>query len=58
MEAATARLGRGRKGRKEKKSYGSEERRLAALLLSPSMIVIALVAADPRGYAGWGWRAA
>ena len=49
MEAATARLGRGRKGRKEKKSYGSEERRLAALLLSPSMIVIALVAAVPLG---------
>jgi multiple sugar transport system permease protein len=52
MEAATARLGRGRKGRKGK-SYGSEERRLAALLLSPSLIVITLVAAYPIGYAVW-----
>jgi multiple sugar transport system permease protein len=52
MEAATARMGRGRKGRKEK-SYGSEERRLATLLLSPSIIVIALVAAYPIGYAIW-----
>src|SRR5215210_3581460 len=51
MEAATARLGRG-KGRKEK-SYGSEERRLATLLLSPAMVVIALVAAYPIGYAVW-----
>ena len=50
MEAATARL-RGRKRRE--KSYGSEERRLAALLLSPAMIVIALVAAYPIGYAIW-----
>ena len=52
MEAATARLGRGKR-RKEKKSYGSEERRLATLLLSPAMIVIALVAAYPIGYAVW-----
>ena len=44
MEAATARLGRGRKSRKQK-GYGSEERRLATLLLSPAMLVIALVAA-------------
>ena len=51
MEAATARLGRGRK-RREKK-YGSEERRLATLLLSPAMAVIALVAAYPIGYAIW-----
>jgi len=51
MEAATARLGRGRKARK--KSYGSEERRLAALLLTPAMAVIALVAAYPIGYAIW-----
>jgi multiple sugar transport system permease protein len=50
MEAATARL-RGRKRRE--KSYGSEERRLAALLLSPAMVVIALVAAYPIGYAIW-----
>src|SRR4051812_50091744 len=51
MEAATARLGRGK--RRKKKSYGSEERRLAALLLSPAMVVIALVAAYPIGYAIW-----
>jgi multiple sugar transport system permease protein len=50
MEAATARLRRGRRGRK---SYGSEERRLAAILLSPAMAVIALVAAYPIGYAIW-----
>jgi len=52
MEAATARLGRGKR-RKKDKSYGSEERRLAALLLSPAMVVIALVAAYPIGYAVW-----
>ena len=45
MEAATARLGRGKRRKKDKKSYGSEERRLAGLLLSPAMLVIALVAA-------------
>jgi trehalose/maltose transport system permease protein len=52
MEAATARLGRRGKRRKQK-SYGSEERRLATLLLSPALIVIALVAAYPIGYAVW-----
>ena len=51
MEAATAKLGRGRK--KRGKTYGSEERRLAALLLTPAMAVIALVAAYPIGYAFW-----
>jgi multiple sugar transport system permease protein len=51
MEAATARLGRGK--RRKQKSYGSEERRLAALLLSPALAVIALVAAYPIGYAIW-----
>jgi multiple sugar transport system permease protein len=50
MEAATARLGR---RRKRGKTYGSEERRLAALLLTPAMAVIALVAAYPIGYAIW-----
>jgi multiple sugar transport system permease protein len=50
MEAATARLGR---RRKRGKTYGSEERRLAALLLTPAMAVIALVAAYPIGYAFW-----
>jgi multiple sugar transport system permease protein len=52
MEAATARLGRGKR-RKKEKSYGSEERRLATLLLSPAMLVIVLVAAYPIGYAVW-----
>src|SRR4051795_2535377 len=51
MEAATARLGRFR--RRKQKSYGSEERRLATLLLSPALVVIALVAAYPIGYAVW-----
>jgi multiple sugar transport system permease protein len=51
MEAATARVGRG--GRRREKSYGSEERRLAAMLLSPALVVIALVAAYPIGYAIW-----
>jgi multiple sugar transport system permease protein len=51
MEAATARLGRGRK--RGEKSYGSDERRLARLLLSPALAVIALVAAYPIGYAIW-----
>ena len=50
MEAATAKLGR---RRKRGKTYGSEERRLAALLLTPAMAVIALVAAYPIGYAFW-----
>src|SRR3954447_25813843 len=52
MEAATARLGRGKR-RKKDKGYGSEERRLAALLLSPALVGIAPVAAYPIGYAGW-----
>ena len=52
MEAATARLGRGKKRRKQR-SYGSEEPRLARLLLSPALAVIALVAPYPIGYAIW-----
>lgn len=51
MEAATARLGRGK--RRKGKTYGREERRLARLLLSPALVVIALVAAYPIGYAIW-----
>jgi trehalose/maltose transport system permease protein len=51
MEAATARLGRGK--RRKGKTYGREERRLARLLLSPALVVIALVAAYPIGYAFW-----
>src|SRR5687768_18226241 len=49
MEAATARIGR----RQDKRRYGSGERRLAVLMLSPAMVVIALVAAYPIGYAIW-----
>jgi multiple sugar transport system permease protein len=49
MEAATARLGR-RPGRRR---YGSGERRLAAAMLSPALVVIALVGAYPIGYAIW-----
>src|ERR671922_1888795 len=49
MEAATARLGRRRAGRR----YGAGERRLAAAMLSPALVVIALVAAYPIGYAIW-----
>jgi multiple sugar transport system permease protein len=49
MEAATARLGR----RPARRRYGTGERRLAAAMLSPAMVVIALVAAYPIGYAIW-----
>jgi multiple sugar transport system permease protein len=49
MEAATARLGR----RRGKRRYGTGERRLAAAMLSPTLVVIALVAAYPIGYAIW-----
>jgi multiple sugar transport system permease protein len=49
MEAATARLRRGPARRR----YGSGERRLAAAMLSPALVVIALVAAYPIGYAIW-----
>jgi multiple sugar transport system permease protein len=51
MEASTARLG-GRRSRGRDR-YGSGERKLALAMLSPSMIVIALVAAYPIGYAIW-----
>src|ERR687892_2017333 len=49
MEAATARVGR----RRARRRYGSGERRLAAAMLSPALVVIALVAAYPIGYAIW-----
>jgi multiple sugar transport system permease protein len=49
MEAATARVGR----RQARRRYGSGERRLAAAMLSPALVVIALVAAYPIGYAIW-----
>ena len=50
MEAATARLRRRPSKRGE---YGRGERRLAAKMLAPSLIVIAAVAAYPIGYAIW-----
>src|SRR5919108_2964167 len=49
MEAATARLGR----RRARRRYGRDERRLAAAMLSPALVIIALVAAYPIGYAIW-----
>jgi multiple sugar transport system permease protein len=49
MEAATARLGR----RRARRRYGSGERRLAVAMLSPALVVMALVAAYPIGYAIW-----
>ena len=49
MEAASARLGR----RRARRRYGSGERRLAAAMLSPALVVIALVGAYPIGYAIW-----
>jgi multiple sugar transport system permease protein len=49
MEAATARLGR----RRARRRYGSGERRLAAAMLAPALVVMALVAAYPIGYAIW-----
>ncbi|HYZ27958.1 MAG TPA: sugar ABC transporter permease [Thermoleophilaceae bacterium] len=51
MEAASAVL-RGR-GRRRGTSYGRSERRFAALMLTPSLVVIAIVAAYPIGYAIW-----
>ena len=42
----------GRPSRRRRRS-GLSERRLAAAMLSPSLIVIALVAAYPIGYAIW-----
>jgi multiple sugar transport system permease protein len=51
MEASTARLGRRRSRGRDR--YGSGERKLALAMLSPSMVVIALVAAYPIGYAIW-----
>ena len=41
-----------RSARKDK-SYGRSERRLAAIMLSPSLAIMALVAAYPIGYALW-----
>lgn len=49
MEAASIRAGTPRKGR----SRGIPERRLAAMMVSPSMILIGIVAAYPIAYAIW-----
>jgi multiple sugar transport system permease protein len=49
VEAASVAAGPGRK----KRSKGLSESRLAAAMMSPSLIVLALVAAYPIGYAIW-----
>jgi multiple sugar transport system permease protein len=51
MEAATARLRR--RPAQRGGGYGRSERRLAAMMLAPSLLVIAAVAAYPIGYAFW-----
>jgi multiple sugar transport system permease protein len=50
MEAASAVV---TKGRRKPSRYGRGERRFAALMLTPSLVVIAIVAAYPIGYAIW-----
>src|SRR5215211_9550966 len=50
MEAATARAP-ARRGRRRR--YGQSERRTAATMLTPALIVVAIVAAYPIGYAIW-----
>jgi multiple sugar transport system permease protein len=49
VEAATVAAGQ----RRGKRSKGLSESRLATLMMSPSLIVMALVAAYPIGYAVW-----
>src|SRR5919197_1483829 len=49
MEAATLKI----RGRALPRSRGLSERRLAALMISPSLVLITLVAAYPIGYAIW-----
>ncbi len=49
MEAASVEVGRPKRGR----SRGIPERRLAALMVAPSMILIGVVAAYPIAYAIW-----
>ena len=51
MEAATVRAGVGR--RQKWRSAASAERRLAAWMMSPSLILMLVVAAYPVGYAIW-----
>jgi len=50
MEAATATAP---SGRPKRRSRGLSERRLAAYMVSPTLVLIALVAAYPIGYAIW-----
>jgi multiple sugar transport system permease protein len=49
MEAASIQAGTSQR----KRSKGIPERRLAALMVSPSLLLIAIVAAYPIGYAVW-----
>src|SRR5919106_1432097 len=49
MRAATARVGR----RRARRTGGLSERRLAAAMVSPSLILMGVVAAYPIGYAIW-----
>src|SRR3954468_15892446 len=49
MEAASIQAGSAKRGR----SRGIPERRLAQLMVSPSLLLIAVVAAYPIGYAIW-----
>jgi multiple sugar transport system permease protein len=49
MEAASIQAG----APKRQRSKGLSERRLAALMVSPSLLLIAIVAAYPIGYAVW-----
>ena len=52
MEAASAVVGR-RGRRRRVATYGRTERRFAAVMVAPALIVIAIVAAYPIGYAIW-----
>src|SRR3954466_6372776 len=53
MEAASAATRRGWGRRKRARTYGRTERRFAALMVAPALVVIAIVAAYPIGYAIW-----
>jgi multiple sugar transport system permease protein len=53
MAASSVSLGRRGGGRRPLSGRRREERRLAAIMLSPSFALIALVAAYPVGYAIW-----
>src|SRR3954454_24269783 len=51
MEAASARVASRRA--RQQASYGRGERRFAAIMVTPALVVIAIVAAYPIGYAIW-----